>query len=96
MWPRGVMVSKLACDLRGCEFNFPAEPLSGNDLGQVVHTHVPLSLSSKFGTSRGAAMFCDWEGNRRSDVALACVRDLSSLSTYGLNQSINQKNFIVA
>ena len=24
----------------------PAEPLSGDNLGQVVHTHVPLSPSS--------------------------------------------------
>ena len=46
----------------------PAEPLSGNDLGQVVYTHVPLSPSS---TSDGAAMPCDWEGNRSSGVALA-------------------------
>jgi len=37
----------------------------------VVHTHVPLSPSSKLGTSRGAAMTCDCEGNRRSDVELA-------------------------
>jgi len=27
-----------------------------------------------FGTSRGAAISCDWEGNRRSGVALA-MRD---------------------
>ena len=50
----------------------PAVPLSRNDLGQVVHTHVPLSPSSIIWyTSRGAAMSCDWEGNRRSGVALA-------------------------
>ena len=50
----------------------PAVPLSGNDLGQVVHTHVSLSPSSIIWyTSPGAAMSYDWEGNRRSGVALA-------------------------
>ena len=48
----------------------PAVPLSGNNLGQVVHTHVPLSPSSKSGTSQAAVMSCGWEGNRRSGVAL--------------------------
>ena len=36
--------------------------------GHVVNTHVPLSPSS---TSQWAVMPCDWEGNRRSGVALA-------------------------
>jgi len=48
----------------------PAVPLSSNNLGQVVHTHVPLSPSSKSGTSQAAVMSCGWEGNRRSGVAL--------------------------
>jgi len=54
----------------------PAVPLSGNNLGQVVHTHVPLSPSSKFGTGQGSVMPCGWEGNRRSGVALAMRRRL--------------------
>jgi len=29
-------------------------------------------------------MLCGWEGNRRSDVALAMRHGLSGLSTYGL------------
>jgi len=29
-------------------------------------------------------MFCSWEGNRRSGVALAMRHRLSGLSTYGL------------
>jgi len=37
----------------------PGLALSGNNLGQVVHTCVPLSPSSII-----------WEGNRRSGVAL--------------------------
>jgi len=33
-----------------------------NNLGQVVHTYVPLSPSS---TGQGAVMLCGWEGNRK-------------------------------
>jgi len=52
----------------------PAEPLSGNDLGQVVRTHVPLSPSSIIWYRlRGS----DWEGNRRSAVALAMSHRLN-------------------
>jgi len=43
VWPGGVMVRALACDPR---VQFLAVPLSGNDLVQVVHTHVLLSPSS--------------------------------------------------
>jgi len=49
----------------------PAILLSGNDFGQVVHTHVPLSPSSINCISHGAAMSSDWEDNNRSVVALA-------------------------
>jgi len=48
-----------------------AVPLLGNNLGQVIHTHVPLSPSSKYGAGQGTAMSCNREGNRRYDVALA-------------------------
>jgi len=42
-------------------------PLSANNLGQVVHTQVPLSTSSIIWyRSRGG-----WEGNRRYGIALA-------------------------
>ena len=33
-----------------------------DNLGQVVHTHVPLSPSSP---GQGAVTLCGWEGNRR-------------------------------
>ena len=52
---------------------------SGNNLGQVVRTHVPLSRSSKLGTSQGAVMPCSWEGNRGSGVALAMCRKADGL-----------------
>jgi len=46
-WPGGVMVSAyVGLRLERSRVQLPAEPLSGNDLGQVVHTHVPLSPSS--------------------------------------------------
>jgi len=45
-------------------------PLLGNNLGQVVHTCLCYQ-AVQFGTSRGTAMSCGWEGNRRSGVALA-------------------------
>jgi len=35
-----------------------------NNLWQVVHTYVPLSLSS-ITWYQGAVMLCGWEGNRR-------------------------------
>ena len=48
---------------------FPAVPLSGNNLGQVVHTPVPLSPSSIIWyRSMGGD---PWKGNHRSGVALA-------------------------
>ena len=58
--------------------------LTNHHLGQVVHTHEPLSPSSIiwYDTSHGAAMCCDWEGNRWSDHA--CITDLSELSIYVL------------
>jgi len=59
----------------------PAVPLSDNNLGQVVRTHVPLSPSSKFGTGQAAVMRCNWEGNRRSGVTLAI-----HLQTHGLRK----------
>ena len=63
------------CDLdlrlKRSRVRISAVPLWGNNIGQVVHTHVPLSPSSKFGTGQRAVMPCGWEGNRRSGVALA-------------------------
>jgi len=50
-----------------------AVPLTGNNLGQVVHTHVPLSPTR---------MPCGWGANR---IGLAshwpCVTDFGDLST---------------
>ena len=61
--------------LRLKRVRLPAVPLSGDNLGQVVHTHVPLSPSSivysSLQYSQGTVMPCGWGGNRRSGVALA-------------------------
>jgi len=40
------MVRVLARDTKGRGFDSRPFPLSGNNLGQVVYTHVPLSPSS--------------------------------------------------
>ena len=50
---------------------FDARSLRFQAIGQVVHTRVPPSPSSKFGTGQWAVLPCGWEGNRRSVVALA-------------------------
>jgi len=62
------MVRALYSRLKGR--GLPTVPLSGNNLRQVVHTHVPMSPSSIWYQSK-AVMFYIWEGNRRSGVALA-------------------------
>jgi len=66
-----IMVRTSNLRLKRSRVRAPAVPLSDNNLGQVVHTHVPLSPSSKFGTGQLAVMSCSWGGNRRSGVALA-------------------------
>jgi len=72
---------------RNIRIGILAVPLSGNNLGQVVHTHMPPSPGSIIGTGQGAVMLCGWEG-RKVTVGLAphwpCVTDFSGLSIYGL------------
>ena len=53
MWLVGVMVRAL-------------DSFSSNNLGHVVHTHMPPSPNSIIWYQS-----CSWRGNRRSDVALA-------------------------
>ena len=65
------MVRALDLPLRRSRIRSQAVLLLGSNLGQVVHTHVPLSPSRIIGTGQGAVMPCGWEGNRRSGVALA-------------------------
>jgi len=38
-----------------------------NNLGQVVHTYVPLSPSSITWSGQGAVMLCSWKGNCKPD-----------------------------
>ena len=45
-WPGGVVVTALYLRLKRSRVRISAASLSGNDPGQVVHTHVPLSPSS--------------------------------------------------
>ena len=69
--PTPSMRSRMVLDLRSIwlRVRIPASLLSSATLGKLL-THVPLSPSS-IGTSQWAVMRCGWEGNRRSDVALA-------------------------
>jgi len=80
------MVKALACESRGREFNPRPSRCQVTTLGKLF-THMCLCHQAvQFSTSRGAAMFYDWEGNRRSSVALSMCHRLtaSGLSTYGL------------
>ena len=43
MWPGGVVVRALDLRPKRSRVRISAVPLSGNNFGQVVHTHVPLS-----------------------------------------------------
>ena len=52
-------------------------------LGKLF-TQVPVSPTSKFGTVQGAVMPCGWEGNRRSDVALAMRHRLKWFILYSV------------
>jgi len=59
--------------LERSQVQLPAAPLSGNDLGQVVHTRA--SVAKQYNLVPVAGRRCpatgNWEGNRRSGVALA-------------------------
>jgi len=85
------MVSSLDLRLKRSWVRISAVPLSVNNLGQVVHTRVPVSSSSipYFGTGQGAVMPCGWGGNRRSGVALAMCHRLQRfihLRAHGLRK----------
>ena len=46
LWPGGVVARALDLRLKRSRVRLPAVALSDNNLGQVVHTHLPLSPSS--------------------------------------------------
>ena len=74
---------------RNIRIGILAVPLSGNNLGQVVHAHMPPSPGSIIGTGQGAVMPCGWEGNRRYGVALAMRHRLQwfiHLRSHGLRK----------
>ena len=74
-WPTFVICGLLAWF--GCTFDPRPSglALSGNSFGQVVYAHVPLSpCSISWYRSRSGDTL--WEGNRRSDVALALCHRL--------------------
>jgi len=50
-------------------FRLPAGPLSGNNLGQVVHTHMRHSSVARVRFLTGEKAEMSWEGNRWPAVA---------------------------
>ena len=92
VWPGGVVVTGQSIGLAtpNVAGSTPGRARSGNNLGQVVHTHVPLSSCSIIWyRSRGAVMLCGWEGNCRSGVALAMRHRLQwfiQLRAHGIRQ----------
>ena len=83
------MVKTLACDSRGREFNSRLFRCQVTILGKLF-THMCLCHQAVyFGTSRGAAMSCDLEGNRRSGVALA-TRHRLKWFIYLLSQGLSK------
>jgi len=65
------MVKALACDSTGREFNSRPFRCQVTTLGKLFTRMCLGHQAVAFGTSRNAAMPCNWEGNRRSGVALA-------------------------
>ena len=74
------VVGRWTCDQQVAG-SIPGRPAFGCRVGQGVHTHVPLSTSS---SNLVSAFGARWEGNCRSDVALAMRHRHRGLSTYGL------------
>jgi len=46
VWPGGVVVTALDLRLKRSPVRISAVPVSGNNLGHVVHIHMPLSPNS--------------------------------------------------
>jgi len=71
-----------------------AIPVSCNDFGQVVHTHVPLSPSAIIFSGQRVVMLCSWEDNTvlvESTAAYEQVYDLRAdcLET-GISTGLNE------
>ena len=76
VWPGRVVAGALDLRLKRSRVRISAVPLSGNNLGQVIHTHTHTHTRASVAKQYNlipvrAVMSCGWEGNRRSGVALA-------------------------
>jgi len=81
-----IMVRALACDSRDSRFDSgPSHCQVASDLGQIVHTHVPLSPSSIIRYQSQGSDAVGWEGNRRP-VGLASHRPCVTTSAGFIHQ----------
>ena len=110
--PAGVVVSGQCCVACWCSGQVivglvnqkvtrstSAISLSANNLGQVVHTLVPLSPSSIIWYLSRGGDACGWEGNRRSGVALAMCHNLqwfTHLRAHGLDRGMSTPPMLLA
>ena len=83
------MVRSLDLRLKRSRFRISAVPLSGNNLGQVVHTHTHTRASvvtKQYDLVPIQGQRCPAAGKVAIGLALRwpCVTDFSGLSTYGL------------
>ena len=83
----GMVVRALDLRLRRSWVRLPASRFQVTTLGKLFTHMRHFHQAVYFGTSQGAVMPCGWEGNRRSDVALAMSHRLQwfiHLRAYGL------------
>jgi len=88
VWPGGVMVMTLACDLRGREFNSRPFRCQVTTLGKLfTYMWQWHSFTKQYNLVPVARKRCPATG--KVTVGLAshwpCVTDLTGLSTYGIN-----------
>ena len=73
VWPDGAVVRAWTCHILYVRIS--AVPLSGNNLGQVVHTRASVIKQYNLVPVK-EVMPCGWEGNRRSGVTLTMCHRL--------------------
>ena len=81
-WLRGVVVGRWTCD-REVAGSTPGQCIAGQQL-RASCSHPCASVAKQYNLVPAKELFCGWEGNRSSGIALAMRHRLSGLSTYRL------------